>query len=231
MHSHEEPDSEDQLALFVGVRNMFLFYAAIAIGWLLATYAIGQEQTRCEHPIDMQRIELEEDGFGLWIQGEEIICDVCGKRRSVRLPGVTYSNAHKPEVREQIAQHERYVSQVRDAIKARREAGLETRSKTMNHGVQYSHPDRKSPTGSKDYLGATSRGAGWEIRWQGPYNAGPTAIDTLRAARDHLTHLQKTTAASESNAKLLVHVIQAIEEFDGVPPTIGGSLNDLIPKE
>lgn len=112
--------------------------------------------------------------------------------------------------------------------------GQERRVTTMSHGIQYEHPDRRSPAGSNDYFGATSRGVDknvyWEIRWSGPYNSGPTAIDAVRATLDHLTHLQKTTAASESNAKLINHLVQATEEFDGVKPTMGGELNNLIPK-
>ena len=100
----------------------------------------------------------------------------------------------------------------------------------MKDGVAYSKPQR-SGLSKNDYAGATSHGPGWEIRWKGPYNNGPTAIDAVRATVDHLTHLQKTTAASESNAKLLVHLIKAVEEFDQKPPTIGGELNNLIPDE
>jgi hypothetical protein len=100
---------------------------------------------------------------------------------------------------------------------------------TMQNGVSYTKPHRESPK-ANDYLGGTSHGAGWEIRWAGPYSRGPTAIDAVRATLDHLTHLQKTTQASEANAKLIVHLVKAIEEFDDNPPTMGGRLNDLIPK-
>ena len=97
--------------------------------------------------------------------------------------------------------------------------------------VTYSTPDRSSPVDKTLYRGGTSEGPGWAIRWAGPYMNGPTAIDAVRATLDHLTHLQKTNAASESNAKLIVHLTKAIEEFDGVKPTVGGELNQLIPGE
>lgn len=97
--------------------------------------------------------------------------------------------------------------------------------------VIYSRADRDN-TQSTIYVGAESVGDGWSIRWAGPYNKGPQAIDVLRAALDHLTHLQQTTnGASESNAKLIVHLVKAIQEFDGVRPTIGGELNNLIPEQ
>lgn len=80
------------------------------------------------------------------------------------------------------------------------------------------------------YHGAESSGDGWRLVWQSPYVKGPTAIDMIRATVDHLTHLQRTDASSEDNAKMLVHLLKAIEEHDGVKPTIGGELNNLIPK-
>lgn len=94
-------------------------------------------------------------------------------------------------------------------------------------GLGYSKPNRG---GENEYGGATSRGENWEIRWQGPYNDGPLPIEAVRATIDNLQHRQKTTAATEDNAKLLVKLIQAVEEYDGAEPTIGGRLNDLIPK-
>ena len=102
------------------------------------------------------------------------------------------------------------------------------RKNMTTKGVGYAASSRSR---DNEYQGATSSGNGWEIRWKGPYNVGPEAIDAIRATVDHLTYLQRTTSASEANAKLLVHLIQAAEEFDGVPPTIGGELNNLIPKE
>lgn len=102
-------------------------------------------------------------------------------------------------------------------------------AKQMKNELGYSTPDRKGATANA-YLGAASHGHGWVINWKGPYNRGPKVIDVLRASLDHLTHLQRTDAASEDNAKLINHIVQAIEEFDGVKPTLGGDLNNLIPK-
>jgi hypothetical protein len=70
------------------------------------------------------------------------------------------------------------------------------------------------------------------ITWKGDTTKGVEPIDVVRAALHRVQWMQeKTTAASEPNAKLLVKLMQAVEEFDGVPPTIGGELNNLIPKE
>jgi hypothetical protein len=70
------------------------------------------------------------------------------------------------------------------------------------------------------------------IAWAGETVQGVDPIDVVRAALHRIEFLQKqTTAASEPNAKLLVKLMQAVEEFDGVSPTIGGELNNLIPKE
>lgn len=69
------------------------------------------------------------------------------------------------------------------------------------------------------------------ITWNGETTKGVEPIDVVRAALDRIKFLQeKTTAASEPNAKLLVKLMQAVEEFDGVPPSVGGELNNLIPK-
>lgn len=84
--------------------------------------------------------------------------------------------------------------------------------------------------GTLTYHGALSRGSNWSIRWAGPGYSGVDPIDALRAMRDHLYHLQRTDYASDANAKLQVHVIKAIEEFEETPPTIGGELNQLIPE-
>lgn len=80
------------------------------------------------------------------------------------------------------------------------------------------------------YQGGVSSAPGWSIRWQGPYNVGPLPIDVVRAARDNLKHRQRTTASTEENAKLLFKLEQAIEEYEGKSPTIGGDLNNLIPE-
>lgn len=107
----------------------------------------------------------------------------------------------------------------------------ETLSKApaMRNNVGYSTPQREGPD-AKRYRGARSFGPDWEIRWAGPYNTGPTAIDAMRSTLNHLTHLQATSdAASTVNAKLINHLVQAIEEFDGVAPTMGGDRNRLIP--
>ena len=70
------------------------------------------------------------------------------------------------------------------------------------------------------------------ICWSGETTKGVDPIDVVRAALDRIKFLQeKTTAASEPNARLLVKLMQAVEEFDGLPPSIGGELNNLIPKE
>lgn len=69
------------------------------------------------------------------------------------------------------------------------------------------------------------------ITWLGETTEGVEPIDVVRAALDRIKFLQKTLSASEPNAKLMVKLIQAVEEFDGKPPSIGGDLNNLIPKE
>jgi hypothetical protein len=107
-------------------------------------------------------------------------------------------------------------------------AHLARKNMSETKGVGYAASAR---TADNTYQGATSRGDGWEIRWKGPYNQGPQAIDAMRAALDHLTYLQRTTSASTANAKLIVHLIKAIEEHDGIAPSVGGDLNNLIPKE
>ena len=69
------------------------------------------------------------------------------------------------------------------------------------------------------------------ITWTGNTVQGVDPIDVVRAALDRIQFTQKTTSASEPNAKLMVKLMQAVEEFDGKPPSIGGELNNLIPKE
>lgn len=69
------------------------------------------------------------------------------------------------------------------------------------------------------------------ITWTGNTVEGVEPIDVVRAALDRIKFTQKTTSASEPNAKLMVKLMQAVEEFDGKPPSIGGDLNNLIPKE
>lgn len=81
--------------------------------------------------------------------------------------------------------------------------------------------------------GKTTFGHDWNtaITWAGETTIGVDPIDVVRAALDRIKFLQeKTTAASEPNAKLQVKLMQAVEEFDGKSPTIGGELNNLIPK-
>ena len=112
-----------------------------------------------------------------------------------------------------------------------RVVGTEPRRAVMQNSITYSTPERSAPVDKNVYRGGTSEGPGWAIRWAGPYMNGPTAIDAVRATLHHLTHLQNTNAASEANAKLIVHLTEAIEEFDGMEPSIGGELNDLIPKQ
>lgn len=69
------------------------------------------------------------------------------------------------------------------------------------------------------------------ITWKGNTTKGVEPIDVVRAVLHRVQWMQeKTTAASEPNAKLLVKLMQAVEEFDGKPPTIGGELNNLIPQ-
>lgn len=99
-----------------------------------------------------------------------------------------------------------------------------------NSAVLYSKSQRHHPDPNK-YLGATSFGNGWEVRWRGPYNDGPSAVEMARATLQHLQHVQQTDAASENNAKLMFHLIKAIEEIDNQPPSVGGDLNKLIPKD
>jgi hypothetical protein len=70
------------------------------------------------------------------------------------------------------------------------------------------------------------------ITWNGEATKGVDPIDVVRAVLHRVQWMQeKTTAASEPNARLLVKLMQAVEEFDGKPPSIGGELNNLIPKE
>jgi hypothetical protein len=69
------------------------------------------------------------------------------------------------------------------------------------------------------------------ITWNGETTEGIDPIDAILATLDRIQFVQKTTSASEPNAKLLVKLLQAVEEFDGKPPSIGGDLNNLIPKE
>lgn len=82
--------------------------------------------------------------------------------------------------------------------------------------------------------GFTTFGPGSQvvITWSGrDEQRGIEPIDVIRAALDRIQFLQKTNSASEPNGKLMFKLIQAVEEFDGKPPSIGGELNNLIPKE
>lgn len=90
-----------------------------------------------------------------------------------------------------------------------------------------------SSSDSKNLGGFTSFGNHGKsvITWNGETTEGIEPIDAVRAALDRIQFLQKTLSASEPNAKLLVKLLQAVEEFDGKPPSIGGDLNNLIPKE
>lgn len=99
----------------------------------------------------------------------------------------------------------------------------------MSNNFQSSH----SAMQGKNLGGRTAFGANLStfITWNGSLTNGVEPIDVVRAALDRIKFLQEnTTAASEPNAKLLVKLMQAVEEFDGVSPTIGGELNNLIPK-
>lgn len=81
--------------------------------------------------------------------------------------------------------------------------------------------------------GFTAFGPGSQvvITWSGrDESCGVEPIDVVRAALDRLLFLQKTTSASEPNGKLLFKLTQAVEEFDGKTPSMGGALNNLIPK-
>lgn len=89
----------------------------------------------------------------------------------------------------------------------------------------------EGPAERRVYMGAVSNIGSCRIRWRGPQiTEGVLPIEVLEALRQHLTAVQQTTAASEPNAKLLIHVVKAIEEYEGSDPTVGGELNDLIPK-
>lgn len=69
------------------------------------------------------------------------------------------------------------------------------------------------------------------ISWAGQSINGVEPIDVVRATLERVQWMQeKTTAASERNAKLQIKLMQAVEEFDGVSPSIGGELNNLIPQ-
>ena len=80
-------------------------------------------------------------------------------------------------------------------------AHLARKNMSETKGVGYAASARSI---DNTYQGATSRGDGWEIRWGGPYNQGPQAVDAVRATLDHLTYLQRTTSASTENAKLII---------------------------
>lgn len=101
----------------------------------------------------------------------------------------------------------------------------------MNRGIGYTVHNRSMST-LNGYPGGTSLGDGWEIRWRGPYNQGPTPIEAVRATIEHLQHLQNTSdMASEANAKLMFNLMTAVEEYDGKKPSIGKPLDHLIPSE
>lgn len=72
------------------------------------------------------------------------------------------------------------------------------------------------------------------IVWKEPGFAGNSPgvqpIDVCRAVRQRLDYEQHV-APTEQNAKLLFKVVEAIEAYEGSQPTVGGELNDLIPKD
>jgi hypothetical protein len=219
----------ERAAFYADLRTVILVYVIIVAVWAFASYLFSQDQPKlvCGHPVDMQRIDTEY--YEYLTTGEVIVCELCGRKLAVERPAVYAYHSYEASYAKRLAQHENYVSRVRESIAACETPSTIIKAEDMS-GVGYAYPDRQHVAGDKAYLGATSSGHGWEIRWKGPYNEGPTAIDAMRAVRDHLSHLQQTTSTSESNAKLLFHVLKAIEEYDGEEPSIGGSLNDLIPK-
>ena len=96
----------------------------------------------------------------------------------------------------------------------------------MKKPLQATHDSRDGRN-----LGGYSTAGGYTIVWSGEDSSQfAEPIDVVRAVLDRVAFLQKTTSATEPNAKLLFKLTQAVEEFDGKPPTIGGALNDLIPK-
>lgn len=93
-----------------------------------------------------------------------------------------------------------------------------------------SHGDRNlggvttfpSPTGSSRTT----------ITWAGEATPdGVEPLDVLKATMDRLIFLQKTKSATEDNAKAMFKLQVLLEEIEKKPPTMGGELNNLIPKE
>lgn len=53
------------------------------------------------------------------------------------------------------------------------------------------------------------------IRWRGEANPGASPVDVLRATKDQLEREQKTKLGSDSTARAMVLVMQAIAELEG----------------
>ena len=87
---------------------------------------------------------------------------------------------------------------------------------------------------SGQYKGHPNTETYFRIVWKAPGfegNApGVTPIQVCQAVRLRLDYEQHV-APTEKNAKLLFGLIQAIEAYEGSQPTVGGELNNLIPKE
>lgn len=113
--------------------------------------------------------------------------------------------------------------------KSRIEVLVQMSDESVTYEARYSVAPGTSLKGNLSFL---SRGPGFEIAWQGSdHHSGARPGDVLRAALMHLQGLQKTDVASEANAKLIAKLIPAIEEYEGLSPTMGGDLNSLIPEE
>jgi len=122
-----------------------------------------------------------------------------------------------------------YVAQCDLAHKFNAQLKVKTVMKPSEDRTAFTYENRTG--GSENtLLQATSRGEGWSIAWDGAQQSGATPIAVVKATLMHLQTLQKTASASTQNGKLIVSLTQAIEEFEGTPPTVGGDLNKLIPK-
>lgn len=116
------------------------------------------------------------------------------------------------------------------------------RTKLFNQGLKEpvsKDSNQKAPVMSgyfkqnknNQYNGGVTRGDGWSITWKSPTRPhGPSPIEVVRGALDNIEHKQKSGAGSDDEAKLMVHLIRALEELDGKAPSIGGDLNALIPE-
>lgn len=211
-------DPSDPLGAFVGLRNMLLVYVAIAAIWLAGKVAFGTPP-ECSHPVECMEYYYE-GPFPGW---RVFKCHVCLRELPDSLPIVSTTEAERREYRDRM-------DRLAEKIKELRRSGHNARRETMSHGVEYSVPNRAAQK-HKAYQGAVSRGPGWEMRWAGPHNPGPVPEQMIRATLMHLSHLQNTSdMASEQNAKMLYRLQQLVDEIDGNPEQMGGSLNDLIPE-